>query len=72
MNNNKDILNNQINLHFDIKNSPNKIIKLNEINKALKELEKQNRKLNQISKEEIKIENNNNILIDKNNKFKNK
>ena len=64
--NNKDILNDRIRLSFDIKNTPEKILKLNEINKALKELEKQNKKLNQISKEEKKIENNINILDDNN------
>ena len=59
--NNKDILNDRIKLSFDIKHPPEKILKLNEINKALKELERQNRKLNQISKEEINLEENNNI-----------
>ena len=54
----KDIMNKRINISFDIRNPPEKVLKLNEINKALKELENQNKKLNQISKEEEKINKN--------------
>ena len=77
INNNKNI-NNRIRLSFDIKHPPEKISKLNEINYALKELEKQNKKLNIISKEEKEIEdkiNNNiedNFIINSKNVIENK
>ena len=58
----KDIMNKRINISFDIRNPPEKVLKLNEINKALKELENQNKKLNQISKEEEKINKNKNDI----------
>ena len=54
-NNNKNI-NSRIRLSFDIRHPPEKISKLNEINFALKELEKQNKKLNLITKTEKEIE----------------
>ena len=57
---NKESINKRINISFDIKNPPEKQLKLNAINKALKELENQNKKLNQISKEESKLNNDNN------------
>ena len=60
---NKDIINKRINISFDIKNPPENQLKLNAINKALKELENQNKKLNQISKEESKLNNDNNEEI---------
>ena len=60
---NKDIKNKRINISFDIKNRPENQLKLNEINKALKELENQNKKLNQITKEESKVNNENNTEI---------
>ena len=57
---NKESINKRINISFDIKNPLEKQLKLNAINKALKELENQNKKLNQISKEESKLNNDNN------------
>ena len=56
--NNREMKSSRIKLSFDIKHPPEKLSKLNEINKALKELEKQNKKLNLISKEESEIEKN--------------
>ena len=63
-NNKREMNSSRIRLSFDIKHPPEKLSKLNEINKALKELEKQNKKLNLISKEESEIEKN--IINNKN------
>ena len=63
INSNKDKINKRINISFDIKNRPENQLKLNEINRALKELENQNKKLNQITKEESKLNSDNNDEI---------